>query len=115
MCQLYIGADPRLYRSRSRSVRLHGMVTSIRLENQFWEILDRMALEERTTTPRLIGTLHDELLAQRGAVENFASFLRVCCIRFEESRLKALAALPQVRSGLERPTRAVDIRPPVPV
>ncbi|HEX6136604.1 MAG TPA: ribbon-helix-helix domain-containing protein [Casimicrobiaceae bacterium] len=90
MCQIYVGADPALYRSRARSMRLHGMVTSIRLENQFWVILDRMALAERKSTTRLITTLHDELLAHRGQVENFASFLRVCCVRFEEARVSAL-------------------------
>lgn len=91
MCQRYVSADPSLYQSRARSLRLHGMVTSVRLENQFWKILERMAEEERTASSRLIATLHDELLAQHGAVDNFASFLRVCCIRFEELRLKALA------------------------
>jgi len=25
MCQLYVSADPLLYRSRARSLRLHGM------------------------------------------------------------------------------------------
>ena len=98
MCQLYLSADPELYRSRARSVRLHGMVTSIRLENQFWGILDRMATEERTTTPKLIATLHDELSARRG-VENLASFLRVCCIRFEEQRLKLLTPLAAAEVG----------------
>lgn len=92
MCQLYVGADHRLYQSRGRSLRLHGMVTSVRLENQFWEILERMAEEENTSSSRLMATLHDELLAQRGTVDNFASFLRVCCVRFEERRLKTLGA-----------------------
>ncbi len=90
MCQLFFNADPSLYQSRARSLRLHGMVTSIRLENQFWKIVDQMASEEHTSTPRLLATLHDELLARRGAVENFTSFLRVCCIRFEEQRLMTM-------------------------
>ena len=54
MCQLYLGADPLLYRSRARSLRLHGMVTSVRLENQFWAILERMAAQENTSSSRLI-------------------------------------------------------------
>ncbi len=102
MCQLYVGADPALYRSRARSVRLHGMVTSVRLENQFWAILERMAAQEATSSTRLISTLHDELLAQRGEVENFASFLRVCCIRFEERRLMAMGADPEPAPRTER-------------
>ena len=36
MCQLYVQTDPSLYEFRARSVRLHGMLTSIRLENQFY-------------------------------------------------------------------------------
>lgn len=89
MCQLYVGADKQLYQSRARSLRLHGMVTSVRLENQFWLILERMAEEEHTSSSRLISRLHDELLARRGAMEeNFASFLRVCCVRFLEQQLR---------------------------
>jgi predicted DNA-binding ribbon-helix-helix protein len=101
MCQLYISADPLQYQSRARSLRLHGMVTSVRLENQFWEILERMAEEENASSSHLISTLHDELLAQRGAVENFASFLRVCCVRFEERRLTTLRAAQVVASPAE--------------
>lgn len=88
MCEIYMSADPGLYECRARSLRLHGMVTSIRLENQFWSILDEMAHAEGKGTVQLIETLHDELLAARGEVDNFASFLRVCCVRFEEQRLR---------------------------
>ena len=102
MCQLYLGADPLLYRSRARSLRLHGMVTSVRLENQFWAILERMAAQENTSSSRLISTLHDELLAHRGEGENFASFLRVCCIRFEEHRLTVLGAAKESATWAER-------------
>ena len=35
MCEVFIGADPQSYDSRTRSVRLHGVVTSIRLEHLF--------------------------------------------------------------------------------
>ena len=39
MCQVFISADPALYDSRARSLRLHGVATSIRLENLFWQVL----------------------------------------------------------------------------
>ena len=39
MCQVFISADPQLYAHRARSVRLHGVATSIRLENLFWQVL----------------------------------------------------------------------------
>ena len=43
MCEVFISADPQSYESRTRSVRLHGVVTSIRLENLFWQVLEEIA------------------------------------------------------------------------
>lgn len=39
MCELYVKAAPILYESRSRSLRIRGVVTTLRLENQFWDLL----------------------------------------------------------------------------
>ena len=36
MCKIFVSADPQTYESRTRSVRLHGVVTSIRLEHLYW-------------------------------------------------------------------------------
>jgi len=82
MCQVFIGADPVLYESRVRSVRLHGVATSIRLENLFWDVLGDIARRDGLSVPQLCTRLHDELAAERDGVENFASFLRVCCGRY---------------------------------
>ena len=82
MCQVFIGADPALYESRVRSVRLHGVATSIRLENLFWDVLAEIAQRDGMRVPQLCTKLHDELVAERNGVENFASFLRVCCGRY---------------------------------
>jgi predicted DNA-binding ribbon-helix-helix protein len=82
MCEFFVKADPILYESRSRTVRMHGMLTSIRLENLVWDVLAEMAAEEACTTNALIATFHDEILSQRGEVPNFASFLRVTCMRY---------------------------------
>ena len=43
MCKIFISADPSSYESRTRSVRLHGVVTSIRLENLHWSVLEEIA------------------------------------------------------------------------
>ncbi len=40
MCQLYIGANSAMWESHTRSIRMDGMVTSIRLENRFWSVLE---------------------------------------------------------------------------
>lgn len=82
MCQVFISADPHLYESRVRSVRLHGLATSIRLENLFWNVLDEIARRDRLSVPGLCTKLYDELIEARGEVDNFASFLRVCCGRY---------------------------------
>lgn len=83
MCQIFISADPASYESRTRSVRLHGVVTSIRLENLYWRVLDEIAGRDGLGVVQLIEKLYDELVAERGGVGNFASFLRVCALRYE--------------------------------
>jgi len=82
MCQVFINADPHLYDCRARSVRLHGVATSIRLENLFWNVLDDIARRDGMSVPQLCTRLYDELIQARGEVDNFASFLRVCSGRY---------------------------------
>ena len=81
MCEFFVKADPILYESRSRSVRIHGVLTSLRLENMMWDTLAQMAVEEGRTTNSLLVKFHDEVMAHRGEVNNFASCLRVTCLR----------------------------------
>ncbi len=83
MCEVFIGADPHSYDSRTRSVRLHGVVTSIRLENLFWQVLEEIGRRDGMGVVALIEKLYDELVASRGEVGNFASFLRVSSLRYE--------------------------------
>jgi predicted DNA-binding ribbon-helix-helix protein len=81
MCEFFVKADPILYESRTRTIRIHGVLTSIRLENLAWDVLAEMAAQEGCTTNSLIAKFHDEILQHRGEVGNFASFLRVTCMR----------------------------------
>ena len=82
MCEIYVKADPILYESRSRSLRIHGAVTKIRLENLFWDILSELAESDGYTTNQLIAKLYDEIVEYRGEIDNFSSFLRVTCLRY---------------------------------
>jgi predicted DNA-binding ribbon-helix-helix protein len=79
MCRIYAGTAQLEYQPVSRSLRVHGAVTSIRLEARFWAILDEMAESEGLTTPKFIAKLHDEVLDEHGDVRNFTSLLRVVC------------------------------------
>ena len=82
MCDYFVTADPILYESRSRTLRIHGVLTSIRLENMVWDVLAEMAAAEGRTTNGLIVQFHDEIMARRNEVPNFTSFLRVTGMRF---------------------------------
>ena len=82
MCEFFVRADPIQYEQRSRTIRIHGALTSIRLENMVWDILAEMAEAEGRTTNALISLFHDEILSHRGEVPNFASFLRITCMRY---------------------------------
>jgi predicted DNA-binding ribbon-helix-helix protein len=82
VCKIYAKADPILYESHTRSVRIHGVLTTIKVENLFWQVLTEMATQQQTTTNGLIEKLHDEVSEYRENVGNFASFLRVCCLRY---------------------------------
>ena len=96
MCEYFVKADPIQYEQRTRTVRIHNALTSIRLENLFWQVLEEIAARDGMGVPQLCARLHDELLAERGSVDNFASFLRVCCGRYLALQLSG--GIPQDRS-----------------
>lgn len=96
MCHVYASTDPSRYESTTRSVRLQGFVTSVRLENEFWHILDQLAVDQLMSTARFICTLNDEV---RGDVLNLASLLRVtCAVYLHNQTAAALAMLEPVRA-----------------
>lgn len=103
MCSIYSHADPILYENRSRSIRIAGVITNIRLENLFWQTLSEIAEDASLTTNQLICKLHEEVEHYAGAPQNFASFLRVTCLRYQA--LKS-AALTQARAALPVHVRA---------
>lgn len=92
MCDYFVKADPILYESRTRTVRIRGVSTSVRMENFIWDVLAQMAAAEGLTTNALIVQFHDEILRHRGDVLNFTSFLRVTCLRFLSRQCETLGA-----------------------
>ena len=105
MCEIFISADPASYESRTRSVRLHGVVTSIRIEQLYWDVLEEIARRDHMGVVQLIERLYDELVQARGAVGNFASFLRVSALRYE-----ALVARGRIPADLHVPIRSLDAK-----
>jgi predicted DNA-binding ribbon-helix-helix protein len=64
MCHLFASQCPDSYAFETRSIRLNGQSTSLRLERVFWGI----------------PTLHQEIVLLRGEVPNFTSHLRCICV-----------------------------------
>ncbi|CAG2133773.1 ribbon-helix-helix domain-containing protein [Cupriavidus numazuensis] len=104
MCEFFVTADPIHYESRTRSVRIHGVQTSIRLENFVWDTLSTLAAEEGMTTNALIVQFHDEIMRHRGDVQNFTSFLRVTCLRFLRRKCDQFEEAQQGKELIEEPT-----------
>lgn len=88
MCQLFINADPQLWQSATHSLRIDGMVTSIRMENAFWQILESLAQRDGMNTPQLITRLYHESIDAGHDLGNFTSFLRVCALRYLNLQLQ---------------------------
>ena len=84
MCQVFAGQDPDRYASTTRRLRLNGQSTSIRLENAYWQVIDKMAEKDEMSTPFFISKLHSEVLELHGEPVNFTSLLRCACLKFIE-------------------------------
>ena len=75
---------PKLAKSRivKRSVRIDGGLTSVSLENQFWEALKEIAKERGTSRQALLATIKAQ-----GRKGNLSSAIRVFVIEYYGARL----------------------------
>ena len=89
MCHVFTDQNPDNYQYSTRSVRLNGQSTSIRLENLFWDVLREMASNEEKSVSRFISILHSEVLETYCEIENFTSLLRCACILHKEKQVAA--------------------------
>ena len=93
MCQLFAHQPQSNYEVQTRSLRIGGHCTSIRLETAFWTALESLAQHETMSLSKFVTKLHDEVLDHHGDVRNFASLLRCCCL-IHASRADAKPAVP---------------------
>jgi predicted DNA-binding ribbon-helix-helix protein len=91
MCQLFAHQPQRDYESQTRSLRIDGHCTSIRLELAFWDTLEEIASRENMSLAKFLTRLHSEVLDHYGQVHNFASLLRCSCLIY---RSKAAPVAP---------------------
>ena len=82
MCYIYASTDPELFTPVTKSIRLSGVVTSLRLEKMFWASLEQIAAEQNMTLGKFLSQLYDEIVELRGEVSNFSSQLRVIVVQY---------------------------------
>ena len=72
------------WKSTTRSIRINGKVTSVRLENFYWRIIRDIADKQGIAVPQLMTVLSKTAKDSEPETDhtNFTSFIRVCCGRF---------------------------------
>ncbi|MCV9963184.1 ribbon-helix-helix domain-containing protein [Pararhizobium sp. BT-229] len=86
MCKVLTVQSPERFAKVSRSVRISGHSTSVRLEAAFWQVLEDIAKMEGLSTSKLISELSCEALGRLGGMSNLASMLRTVCLLYQEER-----------------------------
>lgn len=82
MCRIFSAQTSERYAHQTRSIRLSGHATSIRLEAAFWEILEEIARLQGVTLGRFLTKLHDEVLEFNEESVNFTALLRCACLTY---------------------------------
>ena len=100
MCRLFAHQPQRDYESQTRSLRIGGHCTSIRLEFAFWETLEEIAAKEGMSLAKFLTKLHSEVLDHHGEVNNFASLLRCSCLIYRSR--PPVAVMPEFRESSAR-------------
>jgi predicted DNA-binding ribbon-helix-helix protein len=72
--------DMALVQPSSRSVRLNGYATCLRLERVYWNILGNMAADNCCSISSLLSHVDREVHLRHGGVRNFSALVRVVCV-----------------------------------
>ena len=103
MCHLFARQPQRDYESQTRSLRIDGHSTSIRLEMAFWDTLEEIAATEGMSLGKFLTTLYREVLDHHEEVNNFASLLRCSCLIY---RSRNTVLIPEFHA---EPRRVLDV------
>lgn len=80
------------WKSATRSIRIDGTVTSVRLENFYWRVVAEIAAQEGLQVPQVMTQLSKAAKTGETKHTNFTSFVRVCCGRYLDRRDNAMDA-----------------------
>ena len=106
MCKIFSSLGYEDYGFQSRSVRLGGHVTSVRLEAMFWTVLEEIAAREGASIGRFLSALHDEVLEYERNPQNFASLLRCACL----THLRRAATIANSPPKIDVVNSDIDVR-----
>jgi len=98
MCRIFSSLTADQFGFQTRSVRLGGHVTSIRLEAMFWGVLEEIAGREGVSVGKFLSALHDEILAFERNRQNFASLLRCACLTHLRQGAESAAQLAPIKA-----------------
>jgi predicted DNA-binding ribbon-helix-helix protein len=94
--------DMTLIRPLSRSVRLNGFATCLRLEQVYWDILGDMAKVNCCSVSALLSHVDREVHLRHGGVKNFSGLVRVVCVvRSSRKGVKRCDAIASERRATE--------------
>ncbi|NBA95810.1 ribbon-helix-helix domain-containing protein [Pseudomonas sp. R5(2019)] len=65
---------------RSKSVRLNGFATCLRLEAVYWKILESIAGANNCSVNAILSYVDREVHLRYGGVKNFSGLIRVVCV-----------------------------------
>lgn len=69
-----------LAQPQSRSVRLNGLATCLRLEGVYWNILSEIASSNSCSINAVLSYVDREVHLRYGGVKNFSGLIRVVCV-----------------------------------
>jgi predicted DNA-binding ribbon-helix-helix protein len=69
-----------LARPHSKSVRLNGLATCLRLEEVYWNILADIARSNSCSVNAILSYVDREVHLRHGGVKNFSGLIRVVCV-----------------------------------
>ncbi|MDB6145455.1 MAG: arylsulfate sulfotransferase [Pseudomonas sp.] len=69
-----------LARPHSKSVRLNGLATCLRLEEVYWDILADIARSNCCSVNAVLSYVDREVHLRHGGVKNFSGLIRVVCV-----------------------------------
>src|ERR1700694_3972695 len=98
MCHLFAHQPQRDYESQTRSLRIDGHCTSIRLEMAFWDTLEEIAARESMSLGKFLTRLYNEVLDSHGEVNNLALLLRCSCLIY---RSRSVASVQEFKGAVE--------------